>query len=117
MRRTAKYIVTEILATNQQARNDDKELILQAWRMQGLILSPYQEQQFKRCLTTETIRRKRQEVQAEGKYLPDEKTKRKRERKQAQMHNYYSKKSKGEKSRKVVDSIDTRPGFVIPIFE
>ena len=64
-------LVEQCLATDKRCRQDDKWLILQVWRRTGLSLTPDQERIFlsKKLPSTETIRRTRQKLQEEGKYL------------------------------------------------
>lgn len=67
---TAKQTVINILSRNPQARNDDRELFLTYFEMNGLSLSPTQQQAFRNLpFDMETIRRTRQVVQNDEKQL------------------------------------------------
>lgn len=60
--------IEQILASNLQARNSDKELLLAYWQSQGLYLSHDQIEIFKNLRSPESVRRIRQKLQEEGKY-------------------------------------------------
>lgn len=63
-------LIEQVLSRNYAARGDDKELILSVWSQLGFDLTPAQEQKFLELPSTETIRRVRQKLQENGKYLP-----------------------------------------------
>jgi len=71
--------VYKILSSNPAARNSDKVLILEMWRMQDLHLTPDQQQKFMEVSSPESIRRARQKIQENGEFLADEKVQAKRE--------------------------------------
>jgi hypothetical protein len=61
------------LKHHPETRNSDIELILNCWHEEGLKLSDQQRQFIKtHCSNPESIRRLRQKIQQEGRYLPDE---------------------------------------------
>lgn len=67
---TSKQTVINILSTNPKARNDDRELYLTYFAMNGLNLTPEQQQAFRNLpFDMETIRRTRQVVQNDEKQL------------------------------------------------
>lgn len=57
-----------VLREHPETRNSDKELILEVWDLMGFSLSYQQKLKFRELPSTETIRRVRQRIQAEGKY-------------------------------------------------
>lgn len=61
----ARNLVLRALANNEITRNSDKRLIEAVWEMQGfkIIIPDF-------VCSPETIRRVRQQIQHEGKYLP-----------------------------------------------
>lgn len=65
-------VVKGALSNNHQARNSDKVLLLQVWHDMGLDLTPVQTAKFLGLPTPETIRRVRQKLQEDGKYLANE---------------------------------------------
>jgi len=71
-------IIESVLATNPQARNSDIVLILEVWAMEGVALSPNQVAKIKSATRPETIRRTRQKLQEEGKYLASKQVQEKR---------------------------------------
>ena len=78
-KRTTYQKVFDILAENQQARNNDKITELIFWRQEGLHLTPEQERIFlENCTKAWTIRRERQRVQSAGYFPPTDKVKRNR---------------------------------------
>lgn len=64
--------VKQALASNKQARNSDKILLLQVWHSLGLDLTPAQTAKFLELPTPETIRRVRQKLQESGLYPADD---------------------------------------------
>lgn len=74
-----KPLVEEVLKYSQLARNCDKELIIRVWDRCGLILSPEQRAIWFKTPSTESIRRTRQKIQSEGKYLADKQIREARE--------------------------------------
>lgn len=67
--------VKQILSENKLARDSDKELIREYFKRKGLHLSPEQDRIFF-SISTETVRRSRQQLQSEGIYPPTEQVKR-----------------------------------------
>lgn len=67
---TAKELVEQILKTDQRARNQDMWLCLMVWqKLQHIkVFIPYNE--ISRMIPAETIRRCRQKLNEEGKWLP-----------------------------------------------
>ena len=63
--------IEDILEKYAETRSSDKKLLLATWFFQnGLLLNKNQKQIFyERCLSAESITRKRRQLQAEGKYL------------------------------------------------
>lgn len=66
------------LREHPETRNSDKELILKVWSELGLNLSYQQEQKFRELPSTESIRRVRQKIQAEGRYTAIDRVRRER---------------------------------------
>ena len=66
--------ITEwVLLNKPETRNSDIDLIVEVWNAQGLHLTNQQIEHLKtRCSNPETIRRIRQKLQEQGKYLPSE---------------------------------------------
>ena len=63
-------IVEYTLLNSQTARDSDTDLILKVWYEQGLHLTHEQKEIIKtKCSKPETIRRIRQKLQEQGKYL------------------------------------------------
>jgi len=69
--RTIKPQVEKVLSNSKEARNSDKELILQVWEACGLVLDEKQREIWKKLPSSESIRRTRQKFQEEGKYTAD----------------------------------------------
>ena len=63
--------VENILKVSQKARNSDLELWLIYAKKSGLSLSKEQEEVLREMPSFETIRRSRQKIQEQGKYLAD----------------------------------------------
>lgn len=76
--RKVKDQVEEVLSYSRQARNSDKELLLQFMQNSGMNLSLVQMEKFRNMPSSETIRRIRQKLQEGGKYVADQKIKRER---------------------------------------
>jgi hypothetical protein len=70
----AKKAVANILATDEEARNNDLWLIYRVWtHEQGIkVFIPFDE--FQRLFSFETIRRTRQKFNEAGQYLPTDKS-------------------------------------------
>ncbi len=85
----AENLIKGILKDYPDTRSDDKELILRAWEAQGLVLSPEQEETFKKCISTETIRRTRQKIQEEGQYRPEDKVFQKRQKLEQETRQFF----------------------------
>lgn len=73
------------LQNNVALRNNDRLLILNIWRDEGLHLTPEQEQKFMKVSSAETIRRTRQKVQSDGYFLANTRTQAIREEQQYQV--------------------------------
>lgn len=71
-------IVEAILRRDPDTRNSDKKLNLATFEALGLGLSETQKAKFMKLPSTETIRRIRQKLQAEGKYLATDRVRRER---------------------------------------
>lgn len=64
-----------------ETRNSDKELLIRVWNHLGFHLTYQQEQKFRDLPSTESIRRVRQRIQAEGKYVAVDRIRRARKMK------------------------------------
>jgi hypothetical protein len=62
--------VENILKVSQAARNSDKDLLVIYMQKMGMRLSLEQIAIFRKMPSTETIRRSRQAIQEQGRYLP-----------------------------------------------
>ncbi len=111
----AENLVKQILAECPETRSNDKELIIKVWEAQGLYLSDEQLEIFKKCFSTETIRRTRQKLQEEGLYPATENIQNKRRKLEQQTRDFFvSNKS----TRKIIDyDYTSKPGFALPIQE
>lgn len=78
--REAKLIVEDVLKTSFRARNDDKELLIQALALGGFKWTEENLAIFRGFYSTETLRRVRQKLQEEGFYTAGVDTQRKRKR-------------------------------------
>ena len=87
-----ELIVKDVLTSMPETRGDDKELILQIWKSQGLVLTIEQISKIKRCSSPETIRRIRQKIQHDGLLRPPEKVW--KARKEKEMHDKFAKPRK-----------------------
>lgn len=69
---TKQALVEKVLAYSKRATYDDKWLQMLVWARQGLALTPDQQALFlgKDISAPESIRRTRQRLQEQGKYLP-----------------------------------------------
>lgn len=81
----AEQLVKQVLEKNPITRSNDKELQIACMEAQGFVFYSGQKDKFRRLFSTESIRRSRQFLQAQGFYPPDEKTKRGRKLKQDRM--------------------------------
>lgn len=61
--------VARVLDQKPETRDNDKLLMLYVWQIEGFYLSDKQIEQFKNASSPESIRRMRQKLQEEGKYL------------------------------------------------
>lgn len=68
---TIKQRVEAILKVSRMARNSDTELQIIYMQKSGMNLTEQQQQVFRDLPSMETIRRIRQKLQEEGKYLAD----------------------------------------------
>ena len=82
---TAKKFVGAILQDSINARNSDKETIIQAMQRCGVGLDEHQMQKIREMYSFESIRRERQKFQEKGIYLADESVRRARKLKELQM--------------------------------
>ena len=63
----AERLVFRVLKDNPETRSDDRKLIVEVWKSQGLRLSEYQERLIKtKLLTPESITRARRKMQQIG---------------------------------------------------
>ena len=62
-------LVEQMLKNFPDTRNSDIRLILAVWTREGLELSPEQYAKIQKCSNPESIRRTRQKLQENGKYL------------------------------------------------
>ena len=66
-------VIEKVLREYPNTRNSDKELILQVWEQQGLVLNETQRRFFlEKVIPPETIRRNRQKLQEKGLYPSDQ---------------------------------------------
>lgn len=66
-----KSLVEKFLKESNEARGDDKILMIMVWQFQGLKLTQEQVDYFRvHCLSPESIRRNRQLIQEEGRWRP-----------------------------------------------
>lgn len=72
-------VVEEVLKIRQKARNSDRDLIACVWYKYGLRLTPEQYDKLMEIPSAETIRRIRQKLQEQGKYLADKDIRKARE--------------------------------------
>ena len=64
--------VERILKYSRQARNSDKELLIEYMQASGMHLTPQQVSAFRDLPSMETIRRIRQKFQENGQYIADQ---------------------------------------------
>jgi hypothetical protein len=76
--RKVQKTVERVLSENTKTRDSDQLLILEVWQKQGLVLTLEQRYHFMSVANPESIRRTRQKLQQEGKYLPSPKIARER---------------------------------------
>lgn len=65
-------VVESILATQPECRDSDRELLINVMQRYGVDLSPRQIVAFRHMPSVESVRRVRQKIQEQGKYLPSE---------------------------------------------
>lgn len=65
-------LIEQVLREHNAARSSDRILQLRVWHELGLILTPEQRAKFMEMPSSETIRRVRQKLQEDGKYLAAE---------------------------------------------
>ena len=70
--KNAEHTIREVLRIYPETRNDDRELILKVWEVEGLELTPIQKQFFLKVMPAETIRRTRQKIQESGELKADD---------------------------------------------
>lgn len=70
--------VIQILKDSPEARNSDRELLVQYMQVEGMNLSPKQIEIFKDMASPETIRRTRQSLQEDGRFLATDRVRRAR---------------------------------------
>lgn len=73
------------LESNAALRANDKLLILEQWKDEGLELTPHQQQQFMCVSSPESIRRSRQKIQERGKCLPSQRVQRLRRKRSTEV--------------------------------
>jgi len=83
---SAKSLIAKILEENPETRANDKLLMLEVWKKQEFVLSLEQERKFKSVMSPEVIRRTRQKIQQDGKYLPEDRVVAKRKGESNAMH-------------------------------
>ena len=69
---TTSQLIEKVLAQNESARGNDRLLIIAVWEMQGFYLSDAQKAKIMDIASPESIRRTRQKLNEQGKYLPVE---------------------------------------------
>jgi len=79
--------VANILKVSSAARNSDRELLILYMQKFGMELTLKQIEKFRKMPSTETIRRSRQAIQEQGKYLASPAVEEERFRKYKQMKN------------------------------
>lgn len=77
--------VSAILSRSKIARNSDRHLLLEFMQVMGMELKPYQQELFLSLPSLESVRRVRQKLQENGKYLADEKIAHERDYKSMRM--------------------------------
>lgn len=80
-----KEKVERILTQSRQARNSDRHLLIAYMQAEGMELTPEQVEIFTHMASLETVRRIRQKLQEDGKYLADQSVKQERDFKSHQM--------------------------------
>lgn len=97
-------IVAKALNDDPQARSDDRKLLLGVWAEQGLILLESQRSIFMyQIASSETIRRIRQKLQEQGKYVAAEPIRRHRKFRGLQVQQAIP-KTKPEKIDQLINS-------------
>lgn len=76
--RNISKLVEEVLSFMPNTRDSDQDLILNVWSLQGIEFTIKQREQIRRAASPESIRRTRQKLQEQGKYLGQPKVKQER---------------------------------------
>lgn len=85
---TIRENVELVLMESVESRNNDKKLILEYWKsIDGITMSNFESEFISKGTMPESIRRARQLIQEEGKYLPTEDVVKARRGKQISMEN------------------------------
>jgi len=71
---TLEQSLIRLMENNKLLRANDRLLMIEQWRKEGLELTPEQEQKFMQVSSSESIRRTRQRIQERGLCLPDDRT-------------------------------------------
>jgi hypothetical protein len=67
--RNVSKTVERVLASTPETRDSDTKLIIKVWELQGLCLTPEQQEKLHNVANPESIRRNRQKLQERGLYL------------------------------------------------
>jgi hypothetical protein len=78
---TLEQSLIRLMDNNKLLRANDRLLMIEQWRREGLELTPEQEQKFMQVSSSESIRRTRQKINERGLCLPDQNTREYRQRK------------------------------------
>lgn len=73
------------LESNEALRANDRLLILDIWKDEGLELTPHQQQRFMEVSSPESVRRSRQKIQEKGLCLPSQQVQRLRRKRSIQV--------------------------------
>ncbi len=68
--KNSESMVKAVMRDFPETRGDDRKLMLKVWEIQGLRLTPEQQQMFMKVFPAETIRRSRQKLHERGNYMP-----------------------------------------------
>lgn len=106
---TTTQLIEKILSERTQTRSDDKMLILAVWDQLGLKLTQEQIDIFYDLPSTETIRRVRQKLQEQGRYLATENVQQFREQKSQEMQQNTPSASPQRLESIIENRISTKP--------
>lgn len=104
----------QVLAENQLYRDNDIELILRVWELEGFVLTPEQRKKFRQVTFPDSITRKRRELRHEYPASPEVEAE--RMRREIEEREYYRNKTK-EMSSTTVRYVERTPGVLTPIYE